>query len=190
MKEILEIKQGFKEVKDKSKKTVYNIDKSKVLVTGKRTQSFTGPNLSSELSQVITLSAILKNNAEVGIPSVKINKITIFDDKNNIVAVKQNYNNDVSIPYQGEFPFSFILLLNKSEAPDGIKASNFDIDYEIPPFSLNEKVVRLGVTNQKTISIKTDGPDGSGNFNYSFTYKVLLSNNSDKEVSNIRRISF
>ncbi len=169
-------------------KVVYRIDKSKVLVTGKKTTSYSGPSLFTDNDgQVVTLSAILKNNAEVGIPSLKINKIVIYDGSNNIVATKKDYNKEVSIPYQGEFPFSLILTLDKSEK---IVANNFNIEFEIPPFSINEKVVRLDISSQKIKSVEVSEPDGSGIIDYKFTYVVLLSNNNDKEVSNIRRISF
>ena len=55
------------------------------------------------------IAAIFKNNAGVGIPSIKISKITIYDNKNNIVAVKKEMNGaEISLTNQGEFPFSFM----------------------------------------------------------------------------------
>ena len=164
----------------KPSKVVYNIDNSKVSVTGKRIVRH-----NSTYGQEIALTAILKNNAEVGIPNVKITKIVIYDDKNNIVATKQDYNKEIAITYQGEYPFSLLLDLNKSEI---INANNFDIEFVIPPFSLNEKVVRLDVLSQKMVSVKTDGGDGLKSFQY--VYRVLLANNTDKEIGNIRRTSF
>ncbi len=164
---------------------LYEIDNSKVQILGKRTVK----NMSDFGSQIF-LTAILKNTAEVGIPNITITKIIIYDKNKNVVARNDDYNKVISIPYGGEYPFTFELLFEKNN-PELLKSNDFadfDIELNIPSFRVSKKAVRLEITDLSQISIESDDSDGLKYFR--LKYRMNLVNNTDKVVSNIRRLSF
>jgi hypothetical protein len=159
----------------------YNISPSEITIMGKRIVQHKYIN-----NTVITLSAILKNNAEIGIPIVKIKKLTIYDKSHKEVATKTKFEQDISpLVYQGEFPFSILLSFDKSQV---IEAEDFEIELDIPAFTKNDKVIRLNVLDQKIMSFDTVDLGKTKSFQYK--YKVTIENNTDKEVDNINRVSF
>ena len=159
----------------------YNIPLSDITITGKKIVKH---KYISET--VIVLSAILKNNAEVGIPIVKIKKLTIYDRNHKVVATKTKFEQDISpLVYQGEYPFSILLPFDNAQVID---AEDFEIELDIPAFTKNEKVVRLNFLNQKIMSFDTVDLGITKSFQYK--YEVTIENNTDKEVDNIKRISF
>ncbi len=167
------------------KGTLYQIDRSKILISGKRIVKHT-----YNTSQQVLLTAMLKNTAEVGIPNITITKIIIYDKNKNIVARKDDYNNVISIPYGGEYPFTFELLFEKDnpELSKSNSFTDFDIELSIPPFRVNEKAIRLEINDLKQISKEEDVIDGLKYFR--FKYSVIIANNTEKTISNIRRLSF
>lgn len=163
----------------------YIISPSEIEISGKKvTQHKYGDGLGT----TIALSAVIKNNAELGIPIVKIKKLTIYDKAHKIVATKTEFKDISPLVYGGEYPFSLILEFDNSE---NFLADSFDIELEIPSFTKNEKAVRLDVSDQKIISseiVEVGYPLVVKSFQYK--YRITIENNTDKEIDNIRRISF
>lgn len=163
-----------------SQQTLIIIPLEKISITGKRVinQYHSG-------SQDITLSAIVKNNSGIGIPSVKIKKVTMYDGSNKEIAVKTDFENDTfPLVNQGEYPFSLNFFLEKQKQ---IEIKNFDLELEIPSFKPNSQVVRLSVTKPVRISTEVLYMDYPV---FTFEYKTTVINDSDRVVDNIYRISF
>ena len=168
------------EVEIKDPKIIHKIDSSEVSVSDKKitTQEYDAGH------KTITLSAILKNNAKVGIPSIKLSNITMYNNDNVVIAKKQDYDKNIFMPYGTEYPFTF-QIINPSEPLD---VSDFSVEMSIPEFTINEKAVRLDTSNAKLLSVETF--EAQSGKNYTFRYRFTIGNNTDREVNNIRRLTF
>lgn len=169
-----------------TQQTLITIPLDKISITGKRVM-----NQYHSTGQDITLSAIVKNNSGIGIPSVKIKKVTMLDGNNKEVAVKTDFGNEtIPLVNQGEYPFSLLIFLEKQKP---IEVKDFNLELEIPSFKPNNRVVRLSLT--KPIRVSTETMDmypmypGKAN-TFNFEYKTTVTNDSDGVVDNIYRISF
>lgn len=163
-----------------SQQTLTIIPLEKISITGKRV---IGQYHSS--SQDITLSAIVKNNSGIGIPSVKIKKVTMYDGSNKVVAVKTDFGNETfPLVNQGEYPFSLNFFLEKQKQ---IEIKDFNLELEIPSFKPSNQVVRLSVTKPVRVSTEVQYMDYPV---FTFEYKTTVTNDSDGVVDDIYRISF
>lgn len=160
--------------------TFVTIPLEQISITGKRVVY-----LQYSSGQDITLSAMVKNNSGIGIPSIKIKKVTMYDGSNKEIAVKTDFGNETfPLVNQGEYPFSLNLFFEKQKQ---IEIKDFNLELEIPSFKPNNQVVRLSVT--KLVRVSTDVQY----MNYpvfTFEYKTTITNDSDGVVDNIYRISF
>lgn len=93
-------------------------------------------------------SALLKNNSEFGIPEIVFPKITIYDEKDNIIGEKTDYKTTFSLVLNGEMPFSYCLF----EVKEDFNPSSFRVGIEIPEFRINKEVVRLEIVKNKIIN--------------------------------------
>lgn len=164
----------------------------KISITGKKVivKYPTSPITSQIMPAVenISLSAIVKNNTDIGIPIVKIKKAVLYDKNHNQVAIKTDISDTFPLVSQGEFPFSLTFYIQNSNQMIDVK--DFDIELEIPPFMPNKNVVRLKTSNLVRVSTETDSMEPEAGNVYTFEYRATLTNNSDKKVDNIRIISF
>lgn len=156
------------------------VSPDQILIKGKKVLNF-----SNSFEQHIVLTALIRNSLEVGIPTIRIKKITLYDRNHKIVATKNSNTALGPLVSKGEFPFSLYLVLDKSKQID---VTDFDIELEIPSFVKNDRVVRLTILEQKRLSLEVI--EVSGKNVYKYNYRVTLKNDSTKEISNIYRISF
>lgn len=177
----------LKQPNNNGAQVLQTIPLDKISIAGKRVvvKEYARTNNSVNYED-ITLSTIVLNNSGVGIPVVKIKKVTLYDSSHNQVAVKTDINDSFPLVSQGEFPFSFAFYIENSKP---IEVKDFDLELEIPPFRLNKNVARLKTSNLTRISTETiDMYPNKGNV-YNFEYRVTLMNDTDKKVDNIRYIS-
>lgn len=166
-----------------SNQTLTTVSLDIISITGKKVI-----NTYYSTNQDIALSAIVKNNSGIGIPSVKLKKVTMYNGNNKEVAVKTDFGNETfPLVNEGEYPFSLLFFLEKQKP---IEVKDFNLELEIPSFKPNDHVARLSVTKPVRISTETMDmyPVKANTFN--FEYKTTVTNDSDRVVDNIYRISF
>ncbi|HUW24792.1 MAG TPA: hypothetical protein VMW04_04165 [Patescibacteria group bacterium] len=136
----------------------------------------------------ITISAIVKNNSDIGIPAVNIKRITMYDEDHKKVAEKTEFEDgSFMIVGRGEMPFSLSFSV---ETPKLIEVKDFDLELKIPSFKPTSRSIRLKATNPVRLSTETSDVYLEKGKVYNFEYKTTLTNDTDKIVENIRRVSF
>jgi len=153
------------------------IDPSLVQVINKRVLRVRIKDIGSE---GYLLSALFKNNAEVGIPSVKVRKITMYY-KGEKVEERSGNLREFFLVSKGEYPFHFLMIIRKFP----LQVDDFEIDFKIDPFIPNKNVVRLSMVDVERVSIKRH----INGWTY-YRYKVRLANETEDRIDKIFRVTF
>jgi len=127
----------------------------------------------------ILITAVFKNKLNIGIPTIQVSKINFMKD-GKIVAFKK-LSKELFIVSEGEFPFKISFPTSEELPP----FDDFQLEFQIPTFVPDTKVVRLKVVDTKTDSILAH----TNNAVY-LKYKVTILNDLKCSVNNVYKIAF
>ncbi len=159
-----------------------SVPKENIQIKGKRITH--NPKMST-----FNLSALFVNNSGYGIPSINIDTIKIYNKENELIGKKTDHNPQFILVKDGEYPFSFPIT---NTDPNFVPAS-FEIEFNIPDFTINEQVVRLENVSLELVDIEwlaLQVHEGEW-INYSKRkYELVVRNPAETPVEGIYYIAF
>lgn len=127
----------------------------------------------------VLVNAILKNNLEIGIPTVKITKINLL--KNGKIVAFKKLTKELFLVSKGEIPFS-VFFSQREKVP---AFDDFQLEVQAPAFIPDNRVVRIKVIETKKETVLAH----ANNASY-YKYKVTLLNDSSCTINNVYQIAF
>ena len=164
-----------KKLADERIKTKIEVGEKDISVIGKRISSVKR----CRQCPGVLVNAILKNNLEIGIPTVKITKINLLNN-GKVVAFKK-LTKELLLVSKGEFPFS--VFFSQSENVPAF--DDFQLEIQVPAFIPDNRTTRIKVIDTKRESATAPGNDASY-----YKFKVTILNDSTCTINNVYRIAF